>query len=558
MHYALSFLLILSIWGHASAEVIPDGKTAKPAAQVPTVHYYYHWSHKEGKPHPEDLILRLEYKQGVGLEVARLICTSDEYDIKRKDYLPGFWMLSSYVGGEKKKVADGIYTLEFYTSGDMIYDHPFDARYQKNEDAWKSGKYQIWRYTSKARPRLMTYTLSVGKDNTASLSGNGRPTRRFVRMERAQVIALDRNTYDAQQLASNRKVNPVNDPRVEKRLSHQTINYPDSSCYEGAVEPTNDGRYIPHGQGRKAWKSGMVYEGDWVHGTPNGKGILTWPSGARYEGDFDQNGDRTGQGSMTYSEGDTYQGGFLRGDRHGHGTYRGKSGYTYEGDYVQGKKSGHGKEYLPDVDGHFEGEFADGKRNGHGTMSWGDKNEHPGTSYEGQWEDGWRTGQGTYRYADGHTESGRWERNNLVEPDEQTQQMWDRRQKEREREITPEMTASRIPTFPDGNNALTYWLNRNLRYPKSCAKEGIGGRVMVGFTVDTEGNVSDPHIVRSAHPKLDQEVLRLIKKMPRMLPALDRDGNPMNFRMVLPVLFGNQDNAGDKEPRGSISPRIFD
>ena len=43
------------------------------AKETYTTRYYYHWEKKEGTPHPEDVILALEYKQDNSLYKVRII-----------------------------------------------------------------------------------------------------------------------------------------------------------------------------------------------------------------------------------------------------------------------------------------------------------------------------------------------------------------------------------------------------------------------------------------------------------------------------------------------------
>ena len=37
----------------------------------------------------------------------------------------------------------------------------------------------------------------------------------------------------------------------------------------------------------------------------------------------------------------------------------------------------------------------------------------------------------------------------------------------------------------------------------------------VGFVIDTDGSITEPKVVRSVHPLLDAEALRVVKFMPK-------------------------------------------
>lgn len=83
------------------------------------------------------------------------------------------------------------------------------------------------------------------------------------------------------------------------------------------------------------------------------------------------------------------------------------------------------------------------------------------------------------------------------------------------------------PHFPgkdvaDGNKKYWSWLYDNIRYPKKAADKGIGGMVDVNFIVCADGSIKDISISNSSHSadeSLKQEAIRLIKSMPRWVPA---------------------------------------
>ena len=92
------------------------------------------------------------------------------------------------------------------------------------------------------------------------------------------------------------------------------------------------------------------------------------------------------------------------------------------------------------------------------------------------------------------------------------------------------------PTFPGGKAALSQFLGENIKYPAEAIKEKIEGRVLVSFIVDVDGAISEARILRSAHPLLDREALRVIRMMPMWNPAKE-DGKPVKVRYSLPVSF---------------------
>ena len=124
-----------------------------------------------------------------------------------------------------------------------------------------------------------------------------------------------------------------------------------------------------------------------------------------------------------------------------------------------------------------------------------------------------------------------------------------------------------LAEFPGGTSALWKFIVNNIKYPEDCRKENKGGRVVVMFVVDAQGNVSVPEIIKSPDSRLSKEVMRVILLMPRWKPAQDKGVN-VSMRFTIPVTFnakqthsgkgtGNiyseyarQDNNGTDNPRG--------
>lgn len=90
--------------------------------------------------------------------------------------------------------------------------------------------------------------------------------------------------------------------------------------------------------------------------------------------------------------------------------------------------------------------------------------------------------------------------------------------------------------FPGGQAAMMKWLSNNIRYPESAQQNGISGRVVVKFVVERDGSVSSPTVVKGVDRDLDQEALRVVKKMPKWQPGKN-NGQPVRSYFNLPVTF---------------------
>ena len=84
--------------------------------------------------------------------------------------------------------------------------------------------------------------------------------------------------------------------------------------------------------------------------------------------------------------------------------------------------------------------------------------------------------------------------------------------------------------------AFRSWVMSNLEYPTAAYDNNIEGTVVVHFVIDTEGCLTDTHVVASPHSSRTREVLRVLRMSPQWEPAR-QDGKTVMFRYSLPVIF---------------------
>lgn len=94
----------------------------------------------------------------------------------------------------------------------------------------------------------------------------------------------------------------------------------------------------------------------------------------------------------------------------------------------------------------------------------------------------------------------------------------------------------KIAEFPGGTDALFAFLLENIEYPEEARMDSIEGRVIVKFIIDETGLVKDAAIVKGIHPLLDNEALKVVRKLPRFIPA-EYNGKPKISYFSLPVNF---------------------
>lgn len=96
-----------------------------------------------------------------------------------------------------------------------------------------------------------------------------------------------------------------------------------------------------------------------------------------------------------------------------------------------------------------------------------------------------------------------------------------------------------MPEFKGGLDGLALYLQKNLKYPKKL-DNSVTARVIVRFVVTKNGSIDEAEIIQSAHPLLDKEALRVVRKMPRWKPG-EIKGKPVPIYFTLPILF-HQEN----------------
>jgi periplasmic protein TonB len=75
------------------------------------------------------------------------------------------------------------------------------------------------------------------------------------------------------------------------------------------------------------------------------------------------------------------------------------------------------------------------------------------------------------------------------------------------------------PEFVGGRDAMLKFIGKNIKYPRDAEQKGIEGRVIVGFTVDKTGEITDVHILKGVSASMDKEAERVVKMMPPWKPG---------------------------------------
>ncbi|HBH85087.1 MAG: hypothetical protein A2X03_04060 [Bacteroidetes bacterium GWA2_40_15] len=98
------------------------------------------------------------------------------------------------------------------------------------------------------------------------------------------------------------------------------------------------------------------------------------------------------------------------------------------------------------------------------------------------------------------------------------------------------MRADEFPEFPGGIPAMREFYQKNIKYPEECMESGTEGKLAILIIIEKDGSVTVQKVLKSAHPLLVNELIRVIKICPKYKPA-KINGNPVRFNMVIPYEF---------------------
>ena len=114
--------------------------------------------------------------------------------------------------------------------------------------------------------------------------------------------------------------------------------------------------------------------------------------------------------------------------------------------------------------------------------------------------------------------------------------------------IYSQVQTDRRAIYPGGTSAWEAFFAKNHRYPEVAKASGLQTTVVVRFIIQKDGSVTDPEIICSSHPLFTEEVLRLLKIMPKWKPAL-KHGKPCASYYKLPFIFQLKETPVDRGMR---------
>ena len=90
--------------------------------------------------------------------------------------------------------------------------------------------------------------------------------------------------------------------------------------------------------------------------------------------------------------------------------------------------------------------------------------------------------------------------------------------------------------FFGGTMGMMKYIQGNIEYPQTSIVNNEQGKVYIAFFVNEDGSISDVKVERGVSKSLDQEAARLIRNMPKWIPATC-EGYPVKSIARLPIVF---------------------
>ncbi len=90
--------------------------------------------------------------------------------------------------------------------------------------------------------------------------------------------------------------------------------------------------------------------------------------------------------------------------------------------------------------------------------------------------------------------------------------------------------------LPERELALRKYLAEHCQYPNAAKDSSITGSVCVQFVINEKGKIENVNLIKSAHPVLDAEAMRVVRSIPEWEPGKIQ-GRPVKVLYTIPINF---------------------
>jgi TonB family protein len=98
-------------------------------------------------------------------------------------------------------------------------------------------------------------------------------------------------------------------------------------------------------------------------------------------------------------------------------------------------------------------------------------------------------------------------------------------------------TIGRIAEFPGGEKKMYEFIRNELIYPHAAKMRSIQGRVFATFIVERDGQITHIQILKGLGGGCSEEVIRIIKAMPKWIPGIAPNGEIVRSEYRMPFKF---------------------
>lgn len=85
------------------------------------------------------------------------------------------------------------------------------------------------------------------------------------------------------------------------------------------------------------------------------------------------------------------------------------------------------------------------------------------------------------------------------------------------------------PEFPGGNAILKRFISSSIRYPEEALNNGEEAIILVKCVVEKNGDITCPSIVNGGNTVFEEEAIRVVRRLPKWLPAKDKGETVRSF-----------------------------
>jgi protein TonB len=93
-----------------------------------------------------------------------------------------------------------------------------------------------------------------------------------------------------------------------------------------------------------------------------------------------------------------------------------------------------------------------------------------------------------------------------------------------------------MPQLPGGGGqmAIVEAITQRFHYPRKALRQGVGGRILVRFTVATTGQIENIRIAQGIRADCDSAAVQAVRELPRFEPGIQK-GEPVAVNFTVPL-----------------------